>query len=75
MEHMKNAIMWMIKTYIIKIQSRNLMHYHRLLAMIPKNKDPWQDYPIKNDPGPGSSFLSLNRDRDRLQKYSRKAEG
>ena len=37
----------MIKTYIIKIQSRNLIHYHRLLAMIPKNKDPWQDHPIK----------------------------
>ena len=29
----------MIMTYIIKIQSRNLIYYHRLLAMIPKNKD------------------------------------
>ena len=62
-------IMDMIKTYIIKIQSRNLIHNNRLLAMIPKNKDPWQDHPLKNDPRSGSNFLSLNRDRDRLQKY------
>ena len=48
--------MYMIKMYIIKIQSRNLTHDHRLLAvqkvsfqMILKNK-------VKND-------------RDRLQKY------
>ena len=59
----------MIKTYIIKIQSRNLTHYHRLLAvqkvsfqMILKNK-------VKNDPSSGSIFLSLNRYWDRLQKY------
>ena len=59
----------MIKTYIIEIQSRNLTHDHRLLAfqkvsfqMILKNK-------VKNDPSSGSNFLSLNRDRDRLQKY------
>ena len=59
----------MIKTYIIKIQSRNLTHDHRLLAvqkvsfqMILKNK-------IKNDPSSDSNLLSLNRDRDRLQKY------
>ena len=38
--------------------------------MIPKNKDPLQDHPIKNDPSSGSNFLSLNRDRDRLQKIS-----
>ena len=59
----------MIKTYIIKIQSRNLIHDNRLLAMIPKIKDPWQDHPVKNDPASGSNFLSLNRDQDRLQKY------
>ena len=56
----------MIKTYIIKIQSRNLTHDHRLLAvsfqMILKNK-------VKTDPSSGSNFLSLNRDRDLLQKY------
>ena len=60
-------IMCMIKTCIIKIHSGNLIHYHKLLAMIPKNKDPWQNHPIKNDSG--SNILSLNRDRDRLQKY------
>ena len=61
--------MYMIKTYIIKIQSRNLTHDHRLLAvqkvsfqMILKNK-------VKNYPSSGSNFLSLNQDRDRLQKY------
>ena len=59
----------MIKTYMVKIQSRNLIHYHRQLAMIPKNKDPGQDHPIKSDPDSGSNILSLNRDRDRLQKY------
>ena len=62
-------IMCMIKTCIIKIQSRNLIHYHRLLTMIPKNKNPWQNHPIKNNPDSGSNILSLNRDRDRLQKY------
>ena len=69
-------MMYMIKTYIIKILSRNLIHDYRLLAvlkvsfqMIPKNKDPKQDHPVKNDPGLGSNFLSLNRDRDRLHKY------
>ena len=46
-----------------------LWFWNRLLAMIPKNKDPWQDRPFKNDPGSGSNFLSPNRDRDRLQKY------
>ena len=62
-------IMYMINTYIIKIQSRNLTHDHRLSAvqkvffqMILKNK-------VKNDPSSGSNFLSLNRDRDRLEKY------
>ena len=59
----------MIKTNIIKIQSRNLIHSHRQLALIPKNKDPSQDHAFKNDPGSGSNILSLNRDRDRLQKY------
>ena len=53
---------YMIKTYIVKIQSRNLIHYHRLLAMIPKNKDPWQDHRIKNDHGSGSKSLNLNWD-------------
>ena len=33
--------------------------------MIPKNKD----HPVNNDPGSGSNFLSLNRGRNRLQKY------
>ena len=68
--------MYMIKTYIIKIQSRNLIHDNRLLTvqkisfrMISKNKNPYQDHPVKNDPESGSNFLSLNRDRDRLQKY------
>ena len=62
----------MIKTYIFKIQSRNLIHDQRLLAvpkisfqMIPKNKD----HLVKNDTGSGSIFFSLNRDRDFLQKY------
>ena len=61
--------MYMIKTYIIKIQSRNLTHDHSLLAvqkvsfqMIMKNK-------VRNDPSSGSIFLNLNRYRDRLQKY------
>ena len=43
----KRHIMYKIKTYIIKIQSRNIIHDNRLLAvpkisfqMIPKNKDP-----------------------------------
>ena len=65
--------MYMIKTYIIKIQSRNLIHDNRLLAIpkisfhtIPKNKDP---HPVKNDPDSESIFLNLNRDRDRLEKY------
>ena len=62
-------IMYMIKMYIIKSQSRNLIHDDRLLAMIPKNKDPWQDHPVKNDSGSGSNFFILNWDRDRLQKY------
>ena len=58
--------MYMIKTYIIKIQSRNLIHDNRLLAIpkisfhtIPKNKDP---HPVKNDPDSESIFLNLNRD-------------
>ena len=61
--------MYMIKMYIIKIESRNLTHDHRLLAvqkvsfqMILKNK-------VKNDPSSGSNILSLNRDWDHLQKY------
>ena len=61
--------MYVIKTYISKIQSRNLAHDHRLLAvqkvsfqMILKNK-------VNNDPSSGSNILSLKRDRDRLQKY------
>ena len=58
-----------IKGDIIKILSRNLIHDNRLLAMIPKNTDPWQDHPVKNCPNSGSSLLSLNRDRDHLQKY------
>ena len=37
--------------------------------MIPKNKDPLQDHPVKNDPGSSSNLLSLNQDRDRLRKY------
>ena len=37
--------------------------------MVPKNKDPYQDHPVKNYPSSGSIFVSLNRDRDRLQKY------
>ena len=64
--------MSMIKTYIIKIQSRNLTHDHRRLAvqkvffqMILKNKD----HQVKNDPSSSSNFLNLNRDRNRLQKY------
>ena len=47
----------------------NLIHYLRLLDMIPKNKDPLHDHPIKNYPDSGSNILSLNQDRDRLQKY------
>ena len=62
-------IMYMIKTYNIKIQSRNLIHDNRLFAMIPKNKDHWQDHPVKNYPVLGSNFLNLNRDRNCLQKY------
>ena len=52
----------MIKTYIIKIQSQNLIQDNGLLAMIPKDEDPWQDHPVKNDPSLGSNFLSLNRE-------------
>ena len=37
--------------------------------MIPKNKNPLQDHLVKNDPGSGSIFFNLNRDRGRLQKY------
>ena len=48
--------MYMIKCYIIKIQSRNLIHDNRLLAVIPPKKDPGQDHPVKNDPGSGSNF-------------------
>ena len=54
----------MIKTYIIKIQSRNLSHDYRLLAV--------QKSFLSNDPekpSSGSNIFSLNRDRDRLQKY------
>ena len=54
----------MIKTYIIKIQSRNLIHDQRLLAvpkisfqMIPKKN---KKQPVKNDPGSDSNFLNLN---------------
>ena len=72
----RHIMYYMIKTYIIKIQSRNLIHDHRLLAapkisfqMIAKNKDPYQDHPVINDPGSGSNFLNLNRDRDGFQKY------
>ena len=52
-------IMCTIKTYIIKIQSGNLIHE--------KNKDSWQDHPVKNYSGLGSNFFSLNRDRESLQ--------
>ena len=45
--NIKRHIMYMIKTYIIKTQSPNIMHDNRLLTvpkiyfqMIPKNKDP-----------------------------------
>ena len=61
--------MYMIKAYIIKIQSRNLTHDHRLSAaqkvsfqMILKNK-------VKKYHSSGSNFLSRNRDRDCLQEY------
>ena len=64
----------MIKPCIIKIKSRNLIHDNRRLAvpkiffqMFPKNKDPYQKHPAKNDPTLGSNFLKLNRNR--LQKY------
>ena len=57
--------MYMMKTYIIKIQLQNLIHDHRLLAvpkisfqMILKNKDPQQDHQVKFfEPEPG---LGLN---------------
>ena len=34
-----------------------------------KNKNPWQDHPVKNDPGSGKKKLNLNRYWERLQKY------
>ena len=64
-------IMYMIKTWIIKIQPRNLIHDNRLIQKIPFK---WSQktkilHPVKNDSRSGSNFLNLNRDRDRLQKY------
>ena len=47
LDQMRDAIMYMIKMYIIKIPSRNLIYADRLFAapkksfqMIPKNKHP-----------------------------------
>ena len=45
------------KDLFIKIQSRNLIHDNKLLAMIPKNKDPWQDHPDKKDPSSGKKKI------------------
>ena len=59
-----------------KFIEKNLIHDNRLLTvpktsfqMIPKNKNPYQDHPVKNDSDSGSNFLSLNRDQGSLQKY------
>ena len=51
--------MYMIKTYIIKIQSRKLTHDHSFLSNDPeKQSQKLSQFRLK--------FLTLNRDRDRL---------
>ena len=62
----------MIKTYIIKIQLRNLIHDNVpkiSFQMIPKKKILNRIDPVKNDSDSESNFFSLNRDRGHLQKY------
>ena len=65
--------MYMKKTYISKIYSRNLILDHMLLIvskiygqMIPKNNDPFLGSSSKSEPFFSSNVLSLNRDQGRF---------
>ena len=53
----------------LHLQDNRLLTPKKFLSNDPEKQNPKQDHPDKNDPDSGSNFLSLNRDRNRLQKY------